>query len=119
MVLVFGFISFPLNTGQRPLNIRNNELFPQPLGPEINRCIPGSIWWEKRSTVKLDCVVTGNHKLVYPMGTLDKNRGGGGGAGDYDSGKGGGGDGGGKKVFCFDFFLCFMTRGPLSWIQVY
>ena len=39
-----GLCSLPLYTGQSPLRIRNNDDFPQPLGPDISKCIPGSIW---------------------------------------------------------------------------
>ncbi|TNN55179.1 hypothetical protein EYF80_034624 [Liparis tanakae] len=31
-------------TGHKPLRILNRELFPQPLGPVINRCMPSSTW---------------------------------------------------------------------------
>lgn len=37
-----GLCSRPPYTGHRPLRILNSELFPQPFGPVINRCIPSS-----------------------------------------------------------------------------
>ena len=38
-----GLCNVPLYTGHKPLRILNSEDFPQPLGPVISMCIPGSI----------------------------------------------------------------------------